>query len=322
MCRLPTCRLPARTSSAQKSKYCSDDHGAEFMRLKALQGLPDEHEPPKKAFVPPSKRRSRKDNYTDNLGNGSDPLIYEDQEEGDDESYLRGGLLRPAELKTLASNAKDITDFRNLGDAVLSPPETVSGEDSASNLTPAETAQLEEITTKIESVKRQKQMLDDREKLLEMMKARAKAALEELKKKEKKKADLCGFDPRLTWQDEEFLTWRNSSEGAASLRTGTLVEPPDTAMEVDHSPAKTEGLTNGVKESGSSEMEDGDEAGKEVEVEGGMCTKKRCKRHEMWQKLLAQEAAFEREQLRQEMKRLVGEEKEVRERAALRGLEA
>ena len=316
MCRLETCREPARATGPKPSKYCCDEHGAEFMRLRALKGEPEE---PKKPTAPTTgRRKGRKDNYTDNFGNSSD-LVYEEE---DDDSHVRGGVLRPAELKTLANTAKSITEFRNLGEGVLSPPQTVSpdGDISMSDApskpvyTPEETQQLAVIISQIDALKQRKQLLDDRDILLSMIKGRAKSALDELKKKEKN-AGICGFDARLTWTDEEFQAWRSSPEGQETFKTGqikgaaaSIADPSPAAI---HEPE----ATNGVKEDGKEENKDEDEATR------GMCTKRRCKRHETWQRLQTQEVAFEKDQVRQEMRRLIAEEKGVRERAAVRGLE-
>ena len=286
------------------------------MRLRALKGEPDE--PPIKAFAPPppgttmGRRKSRKDNYTDNIGNSSDPLIYEPTaSEEETDSHLRGGVLRPAELKTLASNTKDITEFRALGSGVLSPPETISSP-SDSKLTPSESSHLARLAAQIETARSRKALLDDREVFLNLVKARAKSALEELKRKGEKPASICGFDTRLTWTEEEFSAWRASPEGQETFTTKQLVNP---STETDNE-APSEHEVNGVKDDS---VNGG--VGKAEGQSEGMCTKRRCGRHQAWQKLQSQEVAFEREQLRQEMKRLIAEEKGVKERAAIRGLE-
>jgi len=308
MCRLETCREPARASGPKPSKYCSDEHGIEFMRQRALKGEPDATEPKIPTSPATGRRRSRKDNYTDNICPSSDHLIYEP--EPDDDAHLRGGVLRPAELKTLASTAKSITEFRSLGEGVLSPPDTASPEEPT--YTPAEAVQLATITTRTDALKQRKQLLDDRDTFLSLVKARAKAALVDLKKKGEKIAGVCGFDARLAFTDEEFAVWRSSSEGQETFRTGQLVASTTASAEMDASVVVgSEGeptLTNGVKE-------------EEQKIEEGVCTKKRCKRHEMWQKLQMQEVAFEKDLVRQEMRRLIVEEKGIKERAAVRSLE-
>ena len=53
-----------------------------------------------------------------------------------------------------------------------------------------------------------------------------------------------------------------------------------------------------------------------------MCQKKRCERHKQWVKLQQQDIAFEKEECRQEMRKLEAEEKGVGERAMIRHLES
>ena len=326
MCRLSTCRNPARATGSKFSKYCSDEHGIEFMRLHALKGEPDELQKPTVPQPTTGRRKSRKDNYTDHVGNNSsDHLLYEYTDQEDD-SHLRGGVLRPAELKTLASSTNSISEFRSLGnEGVLSPPQTVSPTDETTKpiYTPAESAQLEAIATKTEELKHRKHLLDDRDSFLDMVKARAKTALDELKKKEKG-AGLCGYDPRLMFTDQEFAAWRSSPEGAEALRTGQL--PTSASPETtDTGPAETDvAMSNGIVKEDATTTTTTTTAAAATGKEGGegaMCTKKRCKRHEQWQKLQTQEAALEKDIVRQEMRRLIAEEKGVKERAAIRGLE-
>lgn len=331
MCRLETCREPARATGSKPSKYCCDEHGAEFMRRHALK---DEPEQSRKPTSPVSgRRRSRKCNYTDNFGNGS-ILI---QDETDDESYLRGGVLRAADLKTLASCAKDITDFRRLGEGVFSQPQTVGQEgdtimeDASPHTiyTPEESQRVSDIQARSTKLRQRKQMLDDRETFLTIAKARAKAALPE-----KKSADfLCGFDRQLVWTDEEFDAWRTTPEGQRCLQNpSSSIEnipnpaappPPTTTTNGIHPttqpPPPPTIITNGENGNPPNEAAVGG-AGTE-DPRGMMCVKKRCKRHEFWQKLQTQEIAFEKDVVRQEMRMLIAEENGIKERATLRALE-
>lgn len=304
MCRLETCREPARASGPKPSKYCSDEHGIEFMRQLALKSEPEATQPPLPTFPVTTRRKSRKDNYTDHTSNSADPPIYED--DPNDDAHLRGGVLRPAELKTLASTAKSVAEFRSLGDGVLSPPDTASPEEPT--YTPEEAAQLASITTRTDALKQRKQLLDDRDTFLSLIKARAKAALDDLKKKGEKTAGVCGFDARLAFTDEEFAAWRASVEGLETFRTGQLAASTTAAAEVDAGAEGEPVTTNGFRE-------------EEQKVEEGVCVKRRCKRHEAWQKLMMQEVAFEKDLVRQEMRRLIAEEKGIKERAAVRSLE-
>ena len=329
MCRLDGCRKPARANSPKPSKYCSDDHGEQFMRQFAL-GKDAKKETKSKASA---ARKRRKDNHTDNAGNVDDvPSSLVAPEDDDNQSHLRGGILRPKELKSLSTDVKDLCDFRKLGEGVLSPPQTASpdGRDTkmgAAELmesekekvayTAEEQVQLTQIGEKRDFLRRRKAALDDKDKFLAMIKARAKSILEDLKKREGVK-DACGYDPRLSWSDEEFDVWRTSPDGQARLKSGLLDAPSSSSPLTTITSAPSDSLStvssypalaNGLKSSAES-----------ADVKS-TCTKKRCERHKQWYKLQQQEIAFEKDDCRQEMRRLEAEEKGVGERAMVRSLE-
>lgn len=346
MCRLSTCRKPARVDAAKRSKYCSEEHGVEFMRQMAFNGEPPSS--PKKPLLTASatgRRKSRKDNYTDNFGNGAiDAAGYEDLDAEEDHAYLRGGILRPAELKTLASTTKGLDDFRRLGEGVLSPPST-EGDDPTHpsvSYTDEETAQLAEIKTKTGGLKERKRMLDNKDTFLGMVKARAKGVGEELKKKSKNKGDkkaagaggVCGWDSRLAWADEQFEEWRASAEGKAAFARGNLgpvfmiKEDPDKKEEKENT--KGEKLVNGDTDDDNHDETaiDANEADPkpeeddaEDEASKGICTKKACRRHRDWLKVQTNNIALDKESVRVDMKRFLAEEKSLRERAMIRSLE-
>ena len=247
----------------------------------------------------PATKNRRRNNRTDHFGNGSDPMDTTQSLEDEDheQTHLRGGVLRVSELKTLAHGVSGADEFRKLGDGILSPPKTVSPNEVAPKTehdqpvvyTEEETNYLLRVTEKKANLKQRRAMLDDRDKFLSLVRNRGKSVLEELKAKDNVK-DICGYDSRLSWSDEEFESWRSSEEGQHALMTAVLGPPPATG--------------------------DGDEA-----IGRGVCLKKRCERHKAWYKLQQQEMAFERETVRQEMKRLDIEEKGIRDRAMIRHLE-
>lgn len=260
-------------------------------------------------------RSRRNDNLTDNTGNAEDEKSEITDE--DDQTYLRGGVLRAGELKALTSGVKDLEEFNKLGEGVLSPPRTISpdgtdvkmeGEDPMSKEkskivhTAEEKSQLEEIATKRLSVRRKRELLEVREKFLVLVKDRSKILLDELKKKEGFK-DVCGFDSRLTWSDEELDSWRASSDGQKALENGILA-PPSTSSDGD----------------GDARMTNGD-TGHSDDIGKGACPKKRCERHKQWYKVQQQSIAFEKEECRRDMRQLEAEEKGVGERAMVRHLE-
>lgn len=305
MCRLEGCSEPARDGSEEgqvKSKYCSDAHGAEFMKTHAFGKSSVEQ----KDRVNSNKKR-RRNNNTDNLGNT--------EEVSDDDHTKPGGVLKPSELKALTDGSKDLDAFRRLGDGVLSPPATASpdGEDvkmkdreiekPKATYTPEESAQLNSIAERKIRCRAKRKLLDDRDKLLLLITARAKNVLAELKEQDKSLNNICGYDSRLTWSEDEFNEWRASPEGQKALQTDGVLEAP----------------TQKERENGSDVTKDAEK--EEEEIGRGVCKKKRCERHKAWLKLQQQDNLFEKDQARQEMRKLEAEEKGVRDRAMIRCLE-
>ena len=304
MCRLEGCSEPARDGSEGqvKSKYCSDAHGAEFMRNLALGKRSAEQKD-----APGSTKKRRRNNYTDNFGNMP--------EASEDDHANFGGVLKPSELKALADRSKDLDAFRSLGDGVLSPPPTASPEGDDVKIKTAEiekpqptytveeTAQLENITQKKDRCRARRKLLDDRDKLLLLITARAKNVLAEMKEQDKSVNNICGYDSRLTWSEDEFNEWRSSPEGQKALQKDGVLEAP----------------TPKEKEEGNEASKDAEK--EEEEVGRGVCKKKRCERHKAWLKLQQQDNLFEKDQARQEMRKLEAEERGLRDRAMIRCLE-
>lgn len=360
MCRLEGCRRPARVNGTAKSKYCSDEHGRDFMKRMALQ-----HEAEGNKLIPgvtPLPEAAKKGRKTNNsfanvgLVNGDDapapaPETSQnsatneiDEADGDEkQDHSRGGILRPGELKALVTDVKDISDFRKLGDGILSPPPTAAKDETNSDIkmedapppesvtvnnkipyTPTETDQLQTLTTKKNELRARKKLLDDRDAFLTLARERAKGVLDELKKKENVK-DICGFDTRLVWLDEEFDIWRNSPEGVKALGERKLGAPsslvpaqvaPQVNGESQPQQPSTIAITNGdIPIPSNAEQPESDELGK------GICKKKKCERHRNWYKIQQQEIAFAKDEVRQGMRKLDEEEKGMRDRARIRWLE-
>jgi len=314
MCRLEGCQEPARQDGENKSKYCCDEHGAEFMKTRIL----DPHSEKKGNHRASINKRRRRDNFTDNFGYAGDSA-------DEDLGHLRGGVVKASELKAITDGVNDITAFRSLGDGVLSPPPTVSPEGDDVKMengvdakqkaiyTPEETAQLEEITAKRDKVRAHKKMLDDRDRFLLLVTARAKTVLGELKEQDKSVTTICGYDTRISWSDDEFNEWRTSLEGKSALEKGGVLSPP-TPKEKSEKLENGEGNENTAPEHvANGEDEEG--------IGKGVCKKKRCERHKAWLKLMQQEILFETHQARQAMKKLETEEKGVKDRAMVRHLE-
>ncbi|KAL8783313.1 MAG: hypothetical protein Q9195_009434 [Heterodermia aff. obscurata] len=314
MCRLPTCRKPARVDTSKPSKYCSDEHGVEFMRELAFRNEPPSSPKKPQSLSPTGRRKSRKD-YSDAF----DSAGFEDPNDEEGGACLRGGILRHAELKTLASSINSAAEFCKLGEGVLAADaadDNNNNNNPPMNHTPDEVAQLAEIKTKTSALKERKRMLDDKDAFLGMVKARLKSVLEELKKKgEKGAASVCGFDSRLAWADEEFEVWRASEEGKSIFTRGNL--GPVLALKDDTKNKKAAAVVvNGHTDEG--EKEEVEEEGEQREV---FCTKKGCRRHKDWLRVQTNNVALDKESVRVDMKRLLAEEKALRERGLIRGLE-
>lgn len=361
MCRLEGCIRPARISGTKKSKYCSDEHGCEFMKREALKkedGAKDTKGLSSDTTAVIAKKGRRTNNsFADAT------LVTEDDvpipapepspqpvtKEGDGatgeeiQSRLRGGILQSTELKALVSDVNDVSEFHKLGNGLRNPsrdaePNDVTMQDAPSSYNsqipynPAEADLLQTLTTQKDELRSRKKLLDDRDVFLILVRERAKTVLEQLRKKESNIKDICGFDVRLIWSDEEFEIWRNSPEGAGALKDRRLGAPTalniprELAPHLYNNSQATElngdlPYTNGHDAaSGPSNSEpqqaDADEIGK------GVCQKKRCERHKQWYKIQQQEIAFAKDEVRRGMRKLDEEEKGLRDRAKIRWLEA
>ncbi|KAG9538967.1 hypothetical protein KCU71_g19399, partial [Aureobasidium melanogenum] len=113
-----------------------------------------------------------------------------------------------------------------------------------------------------------------------------------------KPKDLCGYDSRLAWGEEEFGAWRSSEAGQEALRIESLPLPSDEDLDGDT------GMTGLVANS-----------------EPSTCMKKKCNRHYDWARLDMDHTRSELGQNAQVMQSLDKEEKEIIERARLRARE-
>ena len=298
MCRLDTCRSPARSTGPNPSKYCSDAHGELYMRQRVLgKGA--------QSAKPPAKKK-RKEDHAAATEDG-------DAEEQDDPAHLRGGILKPGELRALVSGVDSIVEFKKLGDPISNTSVAIQedkgdGDDqdggSEPSFTANETERMENISQKKDALQKRLESFSSRQRFAEIVRSRAKGVLEELKKREKALKDICGYDARLSWSDAAFDNWRTSDEGKSALETGNLGPPSRVVEDAE----------------GDTKMTDGEGSGSD-DFGAGVCQKKRCERHKQWYKLQMNEVTFEKEECRQEKARLDQEEKGIRERAMLRGLE-
>ena len=156
---------------------------------------------------------------------------------------------------------------------------------------------LEEIAKRRANIEARKEMLNDRATLVQLVELRRKNVLTKLKEKEKSLKDICGYDARLSWSDDELNVWRASKEGQEQLYNGILMADPK--------------LSDGQR----------NDEGEDAEFGPGVCKKKRCERHRTWYKIQQQDVAMEKEDVRQNLRKLDEEEKGVKDRAMIRSLE-
>ena len=294
MCRREGCRKPARVGSkgskksgkGEKSKYCSEECGMKF--FKERLGLEDKEmqKGPKKG------RERRKSNFMDNAVNAGE----------EEDLGSRGGALRVGEVAALVDAVPDLASFRALGEGVLSPPVSVVGPDSKTEesvhdpsasaesfLTESEKASLGRIEKGKEELRSKHSLLKEREKFI----ATCKEQHTKIAEREGLEAkNICGYDSRLSWSDEQFRAWFEKHKQASG------------------------GTTDGEDEL----MANGDDtAGDDSGAEGAeVCMKKKCSRHSQWKQLVLQDVRFEVADVSDEMRKVDKEEKEIRERAMVR----
>ncbi|CAG7981682.1 unnamed protein product [Penicillium salamii] len=296
MCRLVECRKPARAQTKPPSKYCCDDHGREFMRQQTQQL---------------KQRAGQANGLFEDLGS-------------------MGGILTAGDLKAAILGVASTGEFRRLGDRIISPPPETEDKKAlatdknseskqptskwldadiytiGAEYSPDEIAKFEKLRTQRDGLVHRKEMLAARTTFLTLLKPRAKGIVEKLKQHEPKGGwkDICGFDSRLSWSDEEFDEWRLSEAGKKALAEGTVEAlaagvPPTTDADGDTS-------MNG-------------EADDDITLwTSGVCTKKRCERHKQWVKVQQQDIHFEEETADQDLARCEGEARSVVERGVMR----
>lgn len=221
-------------------------------------------------------------------------------------------------------------EFRKLGDRIISPPPQVDDKETAMAVikpdsnpqtgrwlgvdvhakgleySPDEIAKIEKLRTQREELLHRKEMLAARTTFVSLLKPRAKGVVEKLKQHEPKGGwkDICGFDSRLSWSDEEFDEWRLSDAGKKALAEGTA-----EALAVSSSA--------GTDADGDTAMNgDGDD---DIAFwTRGVCTKKRCERHKQWVKVQQQDILFEEETAERDLAKCEEEARSVVERGVMR----
>lgn len=318
-CRRPGCNKPADLSSkSQPSKYCSTACGKQFMSEKL--GLNTAKHAKDKA--------RRKASSTDNTGNEMDI-------DDEDDLPLLGRALKPGEVKAMVDAAKNVTEFRKLGEGVLSPPATASPEKSTFDatatvngdapakptseipapqppsytLTPSESLRIQAIGDEKEKLTQRRALFRDREQFVRLVVDQGNKYAE---KEGLKPKDVCGYDSRLAWSEPEFDKWRNTKKGKDALETG-LFDTDGKKNEINGDNAEHKPQENGTAANGEETNGDAEDIDK-----GNFCTKKRCEQHKQWQKITAMDVRAELSDMNADRAKLEEEEKEIRQRANLR----
>lgn len=293
MCRLKECRKPARVTRKNPSKYCSDEHGREFMRQRVQLLNKNTDDPAKRAW--------------EELGS-------------------RGGVLTVGDLNAVVMAVPSAAEFRKLGEHIIAPPPGEVDPETGAKISSTkklgldvdpegltyshdETSKLEQVRKHRDDLLHRREMLNARTTFLAFVRQRSKAILDKLKQTDPKGGwkDICGFDSRLAWSDEEFDEWRLSDLGNKALEEGT----PE---------ALASSYSDALDGDGDTAMDD-DTQGEEdelVKLSRGVCTKKRCERHKQWVKIQQSELLFEENTLNHDLATCEKEAQNVVERAVLR----
>ena len=228
---------------------------------------------------------------------------YETDTSSDEEPLpSRGGALRAGEITALAAKYNSIERWREMGER---PTEAPVDSEGASRLVfnDFEQKQMASIVTKIADLRKQGMDLTAREKFLGLVKKRSALIIEKARKENPKHKDICGFDPRLSWPDEDFLDWRNSPEGISAFDTENLGPPREPLKDEDDS------------------SDEDDEMVAHSTTKEGICIKNRCQRHGKWQKVQMAEIRFEMDRLTRSIEMLEREQMGIKDRAVLRAWE-
>jgi hypothetical protein len=341
MCRRQDCRKPARVFDDPPSKYCSKECGRMFFVELLRRGDPKIDTVKNDQYVvnhkKPRKLRKKRTNMENKVKisprkplaavNGeavensdsrlATPAYSEDEKSeyetdssaDEDELPNRGGPLRAGEVRAIADSIRTIDGWRQLGHKPSTPPPDISSIILESAFDDFETRKLRDIEQqKIENAFRL-EMLDAREKLLNLIKVRSAGIGEEVKTRNTKWKDVCGFDPRVAWNEDMFILWYKEKGGKEILKSDKpRIGPPE-----DDSTTGSN-VPNGVQ--------DDSDAEREIKTKkGGVCIKNKCTRHRTWLKSAINEIRFEQDMVNRNVRKTEELEKGIRERAALRALQ-
>ncbi|KAI4753660.1 hypothetical protein E4T52_14193 [Aureobasidium sp. EXF-3400] len=279
-CRRNGCGMPALVH--KHTKFCSDRCGRMF-----FQALVAEHT--RQPVVDTASRSRRGQQATvDDLG-------------------ARGGLISANELKAIILAHPTVEALHNLNNGPVSPipgssPNAMKDEDAEdenaisheSALNDIERERIDQITHLKTTARDRHSLLKDRARFIAMLKTVASRLADHRNVKPK---DLCGYDSRLTWNDDEFNEWRSSESGQEALRLGSLPLPSDEDIDGDIG-------MSGVQSTSDQQQ--------------FTCMKKRCSRHYEWAKLHIEDNKFEIGANSSALQGLEKEESEIIQRARLR----
>ena len=285
-CRRNDCGMPALVH--KQTKFCSDRCGRLF-----FQNLVAEHTRQPVADTTARARRGQQA-PVDDLG-------------------ARGGLISASELKSVILAHPTVEALHNLNNGPVSPmpgssPNGMKDEDAEdenaisheSALNDIERERIDQITHLKATARTHHSLLRDRARFIAMLKTVASHLADHRNVKPK---DLCGYDSRLTWNDDEFNDWRSSEAGQEALKIGSLPLPSDEDIDGDVAMTGVSGTSPDTQQQHST------------------CMKKRCSRHYEWAKLHAEDNKFEIGINSSKLQTLEKEEGEIVQRARLRARE-
>ena len=310
MCRALDCRQPARLKKGSASKYCTDECGLNFFKL-AISNANSQIDLHTKK---PNRRKSK-------VGRKSSTITTAAFDGSDSESTdlgPRGGRIRPRELKTLVNATNDINAFRSLGIGMPSPPASVSPGSSdvdalysSTTLNGLEKARIATIRSSTDALRIRHTLIRDRERFIIDVHENAKryAEREGLKIK-----DVCGFDSRIVWSEDEFVHWRDGDAAEAGDASVNEDGGKETANDTDNGMSQPN-LQINEEDIKQEQNQKGKGLNKIFEF---MCLRKRCERHRFWQKVAMSDLRCEVAAVVNEMQQLEAEERDIRERAIIR----
>ncbi|ETN38096.1 uncharacterized protein HMPREF1541_07720 [Cyphellophora europaea CBS 101466] len=346
MCRRQDCRKPARVFQDPPSKYCSKECGRMFFvelvrrgdpyieTLKNDQFIIDANRPKKmrkkrKAAninLKDSPRKALPETAGDAIENSDSRMAtpaYSEEERSEyetdssadeDELPNRGGPLRAGEVKAITEQCKTLDQWIDLGRKPDTPPPESEDNKAEVLLDDFEKTKLAEIQQQKVENTNQLAILDAREKFLDAVKARSGGITDEVKKSLPKSKDLCGYDPRLAWNEDVFNNWYHTKGGREILNSANpKIGPPDDDMFTGDDGQR---LINGVDDNSDGEGEGGRPLRK-----GGICVKNKCPRHRQWARTQLAEIRFEQDVIKRCIRKTEELERGIKDRASLRAWE-